>query len=128
MFVMLRRIFFTPLGVVLCRQWCLKTKTSWTMMLLVKRYPAINNYNQCMKMMNWKSGMSNWPCVKMSAEDCFKEPLKLFVQITVTLSHITCEANTTATTKEARIHPYTSKCKDYQCKHSPVKTEEACRL
>ena len=37
---------------MLCRQWCLMTKTSWTMKLLVKHYPATN---QWIKLMNGKS-------------------------------------------------------------------------
>ena len=63
-FVILRRTFlwccegyFTQLGVLLCRQWCLLIKKSWTKKLLVKRYPAIN---QQMKLMNGKSISLVW--------------------------------------------------------------------
>ena len=51
-FVMLRRIFFTPMGVLLYRQWCLVNKTSWIMKVLVKYYPATNWW---IKLMNGKS-------------------------------------------------------------------------
>ena len=41
--------------------WCLMTKKSWTMKLLVKHYPAVN---QWMKLMNGKSIMLVLlPCV-----------------------------------------------------------------
>ena len=61
-FVMLRMIFYRQLGVLLCRQWCLITKKSWTMNLLVK---AIN---QWMKLVNGKSiRRVLMPCLK----DCW---------------------------------------------------------
>ena len=52
MFVMLQSMLYRQLWVLLCRQWCLMTKKSWTMKLLVKHYPAIN---KCMKLINGKS-------------------------------------------------------------------------
>ena len=62
-FVMLRRIFYGQLGVLLCRQWCLMTKKSWTMKLLVKHYPAVN---QWMKLMNGKLILLNFCYVNWS--------------------------------------------------------------
>ena len=54
MFVMLQRIFDKQWGVLLCRQWCLVTKKSWAMKLLVKHYLAIN---QRMKGINGDAGV-----------------------------------------------------------------------
>jgi len=47
-----RNMFYIHLGVLLCRQWCLVAKKSWTLKLLVKHYAAIN---QWMKLLNGKS-------------------------------------------------------------------------
>ena len=124
---MLRRISYRQLEVLLCKQWCLMTKKSSTMKLVVKYYPKIN---QWMKLMNGKS-------IRLVLLSCVNECWLG----TASNSHLNCPNNSHTypvsytkqiiirTTQVPGVNPgYRStnswKCnqlefKDYQCKHKP---------